>query len=166
MQLAVKPPARNSAKTGTGPVATDAAHKVIVYYFGGGLGQSSDRTVVALQNMGAGPIEKDTGTVVKFNKHALTIKTGSGAEENFQIGDTAVAETATGAVRAEKFDPEKGKQVRVIAGLDQWTEDPPLCPRDLSSPSQRLSVAIGVQPSLVSLSLFPQSQSTFILTVQ
>jgi hypothetical protein len=110
----------NDIRSRTTPADTfqDKGAQVIVYYFGGGFGQSSDRTVVALQNLGAGPIEKDTGTVVKFNKHALTIKTDSGAEETFQIGDSAVAETATGAARAEKFDPGKGDQVRVIAALD------------------------------------------------
>jgi hypothetical protein len=36
----------------------DKGAQVIVYYFGGGFGQSSDRTVVALQNLGAGPIER------------------------------------------------------------------------------------------------------------
>ncbi|QNI34645.1 hypothetical protein H7849_12540 [Alloacidobacterium dinghuense] len=110
----------NDIRSRTMPADTfkDKGAQVIVYYFGGGFGQSSDRTVVALQNLGAGPIEKDTGTVVKFNKHALTIKTDSGSEETFQIGDTAVAETATGAARAERFDPGKGEQVRVIAALD------------------------------------------------
>jgi hypothetical protein len=110
----------NDIRSHTTPADTfqDKGAQVIVYYYGGGFGDSSDRTAVALQNLGAEPIEKDTGTVVKCNKHALTIKTGSGAEETFQIGDAAVAETATGAMRAEKFDPEKGEQVRVIAALD------------------------------------------------
>ena len=92
----------------------DQGAQVIVYYFGGGFG-ANERTAVALKNLGSGQIEKSTGTLVHFNKHKLTIKTASGAEETFEIGDDAVAETAVGAASAEKFDGEKGDQVRVLA---------------------------------------------------
>lgn len=94
----------------------DKGAQVIVYYFGGGFGPLNERTAVALQSLGTGPIEKDMGTVVHCNKHVLTIKTGSGTEQTFDIGNTAVAETSVGVVNADKFDPEKGEQVRVIAG--------------------------------------------------
>jgi hypothetical protein len=100
----------------------DNGAQVIVYYFGGGFGTLSQRTAVALQNLGAGPLETETGTVVKCNKHTLIIKTDSGSEETFQIGDTAVAETAIGAASADRFDPEKGDQVRVIASTDNGTK--------------------------------------------
>src|SRR5215475_13212602 len=63
----------------------DKGAPVIVYYIGGGFGRVS-RTAVAVQNLGAGSLEKDIGTVVKFNKHELTIKTDSGAKETFRIG--------------------------------------------------------------------------------
>jgi hypothetical protein len=96
----------------------DQGAQVIVYYIGGGFGAFADRTAVALQSLGAGPIEKSTGTVVSSRKHVLTIKTDSGTQETFQIGDSAVAETATGVMNADKFDPEKGDQVRVIADTE------------------------------------------------
>lgn len=96
----------------------DKGAQVIVYYYGGGYGADSDRTAVALQDLGAKPLEKCTGTVVHFNKHALTIKNDSGVEETFQIGSAAIAETDVGAASADKFDPRKGDQVRVIAAAD------------------------------------------------
>lgn len=99
-------------------IFNDKGAQVIVYYFGGGFGPFNERTAVALQSLGAEPIEKDTGTVVHFNKHALTIKTGSGTEETFEIGNTAVAETSVGVVNADKFNPEKGDQVRIVAAVD------------------------------------------------
>lgn len=102
---------------------TDKGAQVIVYYFGGGFGALSKRTAVALQILDAGPLENDTGTVVSFNKHELTIKTDSGARETFQIGDTAVADTAVGVVSGDKFDPEQGDQVRVIAAIDKGSRN-------------------------------------------
>ncbi len=92
--------------------------QVIVYYIGGGFGAYADRTAVALQSLGAGPIEKATGTVVSSKKHVLTIKTDSGTQETFQIADSAVAETATGVTNADKSDLRKGDQVRVVAYTD------------------------------------------------
>ena len=70
-----------------------------------------------MQDLGPGPLENKTGTIVKFDKHQrlLTIKTASGVEESFRIDDKTVAETSVGAVEGHKFDPEKGDQVRVIA---------------------------------------------------
>lgn len=96
----------------------DQGAQVIVYYIGGGFGAFADRTAVSLQSLGAGPIEKTTGTVVSSKKHVLTIKTDSGAQETFQIADSAVAETATGVTNADKFDPGKGDHVRVVADTD------------------------------------------------
>lgn len=96
----------------------DQGAQVIVYYFGGGFGPQNERTAVALQELGSGQIEKSTGTLVRFNKHKLTIKNASGVEETFEIGDDAVAETAVGAASADKFDGEKGDQVRVLAAVE------------------------------------------------
>ena len=59
----------------------DQGAQVIVYYIGGGFGAFADRTAVALQSLGAGPIEKATGTVVRSGKHTLTIKADSGTQE-------------------------------------------------------------------------------------
>jgi phosphotransferase system IIA component len=87
--------------------------QVIVYYFG----NSDVRTAVALQNLGTGPFEKSSGTVVKFhrNEHVLTIKNKSGVEESFHISPKTLAETAMGAVKGYELDLEDGDQVRVTA---------------------------------------------------
>ena len=60
-----------------------------------------------------------SGSVTKFNRHEhlLTIKDCAGATESFHIAPNTVAETAVGAVEGERFDPEKGEQVRVTATL-------------------------------------------------
>src|SRR5579859_3740471 len=65
---------------------------VIVYYFGDG----DVRTAVALQDLGAGPLQKISGAVTKFNKpaHLLTIKDATGATESFHVDPKTVAETA------------------------------------------------------------------------
>jgi hypothetical protein len=106
---------RNEATPADSLTKTGAC--VIVYYFGGGFGTLNERTVVALHDLGPGPFEQDNGTVVNYEKHhrLLKIKTNSGTEKVFHIGDKAVAETALGAVEADKYDPEAGDQVRVIA---------------------------------------------------
>jgi len=95
---------------------------VIVYYFGDG----DVRTAVALQDLGgAGPLQKISGSVSKFNKHGhlLTIKDATGTSESFHIDTKTVAETAWGAVEGEKFDPSKGDRVRVTAVLANGAED-------------------------------------------
>jgi len=93
---------------------TKKGDEVIVFYFGGSY---LPRTAIALQDLGPGPLEKKSGTVVKFDKHGhlVTIMTPSGAKEPFHIEAKTVAETSVGAVPASKFDPEKGDQIQVIA---------------------------------------------------
>ena len=104
------------AQTTAADAFTKTGTKVIVYYFG----DSDVRTAVSLQNLGTGPFTKSSGTVVKFDrhKHLLTIKSGSGANETFQIGPKTIAETSSGAVEGEQFEPRKGDQVRVTASPD------------------------------------------------
>jgi hypothetical protein len=94
---------------------------VIVYYFGDG----DVRTAVALQDLGAGPLQKISGSVSKFNKHEhlLTIKDATGTSESFHIDAKTVAETPWGAVEGQKFDPAKGDRVRVTAVLANGAED-------------------------------------------
>jgi hypothetical protein len=100
---------------------TNKGAHVIVYYFGGG----DVRTAVALQELGAGPLQKVSGSVYKFNKHEhlLTIKDAAGTNESFRIDPKTVAETPWGAVEGEKFDPGKGDRVRVTAVLANGAED-------------------------------------------
>ena len=87
--------------------------RVIVYYFG----NSDVRTAVALQDLGSGPFENSSGTVIKFhrNEHVLTLKNKSGVEESFHISPKTVAETPLGAVEGNELDLKDGDQVRVAA---------------------------------------------------
>ena len=63
------------------------------------------------------PLQQISGSVYKFDKHQhlLTIKDAAGTNESFHIDPKTVAETAVGVVEGERFDPEKGGQVRVTA---------------------------------------------------
>src|ERR1700752_801818 len=55
---------------------TKVGASVIVFYFGEG----SQQTAVALRDLGKGPLQRDTGTIVGFNRHGhvLTIKDSTG----------------------------------------------------------------------------------------
>ncbi len=85
----------------------------IVYYIGDG----DVRTVVALHDLGTGPLVNSAGTVVKWDKHGrlLTIKNKTGGEESFQVDAKTVADTPTGVLEDLKFDFNKKDPVRVIA---------------------------------------------------
>jgi hypothetical protein len=87
--------------------------QVVVFFYG----NNTVRNVVGIDDLGAGPLVTTTGTVVKFNKHdhVLTLKDGNGKDADFQIGPKAVADTTNGVVPGEKFDPQKGDNLRVIA---------------------------------------------------
>jgi outer membrane lipoprotein-sorting protein len=101
------------AEATTANAFTKNGVRVIVYYFG----NSDERTAVALQDLGSGPFEKSSGTVIKFhrNEHTLTLKNKSGTEETFRLSPKSVAETAMGAVESYDLDLEVGDQVRVTA---------------------------------------------------
>ncbi len=98
---------------------TKATH-VIVYFFGDG----EVRTVVALRDLGTGPLVKSTGTVVKLDRHShlLTIKNKTGGIESFHIDPKTVADTASGVTQEYKFDLNKGDLVRVIATQTNGSE--------------------------------------------
>lgn len=86
---------------------------VIVYY----CGEGDVRTLVALHDLGAGPLANSTGTVVKLDRHEhlLTIKNSKGGEESFHLDPRTVADTEVGVATNFKFDLSKGTQVRVLA---------------------------------------------------
>jgi hypothetical protein len=94
--------------------------QVIVYYYG----DSSERTAVAVQDLGPGPFDTVEGTVTKFDKHQhrITVKNASGKEQTFQIDPKAMADSMEGAVPGDRFSPSKGDNVRVIATKANGTE--------------------------------------------
>jgi hypothetical protein len=99
---------------------TKSGVRVIVYYFGEG----DVQTAVALQELGAGPFEERSGTVVKFDRHerALTLKNNSGVEETFHLNPTTVAETRYGAAEGLELDSKDGDQVKVTASSVNGSE--------------------------------------------
>jgi hypothetical protein len=92
---------------------TKADCNVVVFYFG----DQDIRTTVAVEDLGAGPLVKTLGTVVKFDKHArlLTILDDAGQQKIFHIDAKTIADGMSGVVLGQKFDPDKGEKVRVTA---------------------------------------------------
>jgi hypothetical protein len=92
---------------------TNKGAHVIVYF----IGDSDIRTIIAVHDLGSGPLEKTTGTVVKLDRKGrlLTIKNSAGAEETFHLDPKTVGDTTMGVAEGLKFDFSKGDAVRVTA---------------------------------------------------
>lgn len=89
---------------------------VIVFYYG----DSNDRAVVALKNLGSGPFTSAEGTVTKFEgkQHSITLQDSSGATQTFKIAESTVAEGYMGAIDGFKFQASKGDHVRIVGSTD------------------------------------------------
>jgi hypothetical protein len=87
--------------------------QVVVFYFG----QEGSRTIVAVEDLGPGPLVNSSGTVLKVDKHAhlLTIKSDAGEEQTFHIDAKTLADSTYGVMEGQKFSPDKGTKVRVTA---------------------------------------------------
>ena len=87
--------------------------QVIVLYYG----DSTVRTAVGVQDLGAGPFVKTQGTVVKTNKHdhTITLKDGSGKTVTIHMAPNSLADTTDGVMPGERFEPSKGDTVNVVA---------------------------------------------------
>ena len=98
----------------TTPAASSKTGSEVVLFYDG---YGSERVALAVQALGSGPFDKNSGTVANFNRHEhlLTIKTDAGANESFHINEKTVAETSDGVESGDKFNPEKGSQIRVVA---------------------------------------------------
>jgi ribosomal protein S17 len=71
---------------------------------------------VAVKSLGAGPFSSTVGTVTKVEGHrSITIADKAGAAHTFKIDKDTVAEGGFGVVVGEKFDVNKGDQVRVVS---------------------------------------------------
>jgi hypothetical protein len=99
---------------------TKSGSEVVLFYDGYG----NARTALAVQDLGSGPLDRSVGTVAKFNRHEhlLTIRTDAGATASFHIDDKTVAETSDGVEPGDKFSPEKGRQIRVVAAKSNGVE--------------------------------------------
>ena len=87
-------------------------------------GEEHDRTSVAVEDLGAAPLVKSVGTVVKLDKHQhlLTIKNTAGAEETYHIDAKTLADSFSGVVEGQKFDADKGAKVHVTAVAQNGTQ--------------------------------------------
>ena len=85
----------------------------VIYYYG----LATDKTAVAVKDLGAGPFERATGTVKHFDKHSrhLTITTDTGQPEEFIVGDKAVIDTGMRVEPGRKADPPNGSHVFVTS---------------------------------------------------
>lgn len=92
---------------------TKADCQVVVFYYG----EEGSRTVVAVEELGSGPLVNDTGTVVKLDKHAhlLTIKSDAGQEQTYHMDAKTLADSSYGVMEGQKFSPDKGAKVHVTA---------------------------------------------------
>jgi hypothetical protein len=88
-----------------------ANDQVVLFYYG----DESIRTAVAVEDLGATPLVKTVGTIVKLDKHLLTVKDGDGVEQSFRIDAKTLGDSSGGVVRGDKFDAEKGAKVRVTS---------------------------------------------------
>jgi len=85
--------------------------QVVLFYFG----DESIRTAVAVEDLGATPLARTVGTIVKLDKHGLTVKDGDGVEQSFRIDAKTLGDGSGGVVRGDKFDADKGAKVRVTS---------------------------------------------------
>ena len=91
---------------------TEGAY-VIVFYYGG----SDEPTAVALKDLGRGPFTATSGTVTKFDsrKRSVSVQDETGAVHMFKISGDTIVESGMGVVDGQKFSPEKGDRLRVVA---------------------------------------------------
>lgn len=90
------------------------AYVVVLYY-----GNDTDRTAVALKNLGTGPFTSATGTVVKFEgRRSISVEDSSGATQTFKITQDTIGEGYLGAVDGYKFQASKGDKVRIVASKE------------------------------------------------
>jgi hypothetical protein len=84
---------------------------VLVYYYG----FDSQRTAVAVKDLGAGPFTKAQGTVLAFDKHTriLTLKDAAGKQTSLLLDNALIIDTDMGVTNGRKFTPHRGDQIRV-----------------------------------------------------
>ena len=95
--------------------------QVVVFFFGDDEG---DRTVVAVEDLGAAPLEKTVGTIVSINKHAheLTIKSDAGLEKTFHMDAKTIGDASLGVVEGQKLDVDKGAKVRITSTTENGAD--------------------------------------------
>jgi hypothetical protein len=94
--------------------------QVVVFFYG----DESSRTAVAVEDLGATPLTKTVGTVIKLDKHAhvLTIQDAAGAEQTFHLDEKTVGDASEGVVKADSLDIDKGAKVRITATTENGAQ--------------------------------------------
>jgi len=84
---------------------------VVVYYYGYG----NDRTVVAVKDLGAGPLQSIEGTVFSFDKHdrTMTVKDDGGKSQTIALNDQMVVDVGTNVTSGRGYAPHAGYHVIV-----------------------------------------------------
>jgi hypothetical protein len=107
-----------SVKAMTVPASafTKADCEVVVFFYG----LDDSRTVVAVEDLGPGPLLTDLGTVLRLDKHAhlITIKADTGEEKTYHIDAKTLADSMSGVMEGLKFSPDKGTKVRITASAE------------------------------------------------
>jgi hypothetical protein len=90
---------------------------VIVHYTEKG----TDKTAVAVEDLGKDGVKMSEGTITKVDQaaHTVTVKTKDGAEETYQLSKDAVIDTGKGVVKETKegekvtvhYTEESGKKI-------------------------------------------------------
>jgi hypothetical protein len=99
---------------------TSQGDHVIVFFIAG----IDTRSLVALRDLGTGPLEKTAGSVVKLDRgnHVLIVKDSSGAEKTFHLDPKTVADTPYGVMQGFKYDLSKGDLVTVTSAASDGGE--------------------------------------------
>ena len=84
---------------------------VVVYYYG----YATDRTAVAVKDLGAGPFQKVEGTVMSFDKHerTMTVNDDAGKSTTIALNDHMVLDSGVSVTSGRGYDPHKGYHVIV-----------------------------------------------------
>jgi len=85
---------------------------VVVFYFG-----FDAPTAVAVEDLGTTALNRTTGSVAGFDrhKHLLTIRNGTGQQQELAVSDATIVDTADGIVTPGHFHPSKGDELRCFA---------------------------------------------------
>jgi phage baseplate assembly protein gpV len=94
-------------------------NQIVIFFFG----QDSIRTAVAVEDLGDATLEKTVGTLLRIDKHAheFTVKDSTGAQKTFQIDAKTICDASQGVVDGQKFDIDKGAQVRITSVTQNGT---------------------------------------------
>lgn len=89
---------------------------VVVHYTGAG----TEKSAVAIRDMGKDTVKTSEGTVTKVDKagHTVTVKAADGTEETYHVAKDATVDTGHGLAKGTEYTAKEGEKVTV-----HYTED-------------------------------------------